>query len=604
MPSITYWNRLEPRARSTDLDGALAARVRDPAWFLARQWQLGELAGADAGSPAYVRVAAAVAPVVGWQGPSGAAVASQPNLPLERAALGEPVSADDVSRCAELGGLVETFLHLYNVADLRGHWLEAFPIGEAPAGAPDDPRAARLRRLWQGRVIDGVAVRVAAGQPSVPPAPPPGVPATVPAARWPQCDVAMRAFRVHVDGSHPGAPIGAGDPPTWRPDRLEHELRAVVGQPGAAPGSVDTTVLQAYPDRTGDLPWYGFDRSDAPAPSGLPAPVRTELARAVIPGPVKFRGQPNERFWDFEDARVDFGALRLDRRDLTSMLLVDFMLVHSNDWYLVPFEQPIGTVCRSELTVVDVFGVATAVPPAHTLDPVEPGKRFALFEVTGLRDGHLVPDSVAGVVQDGRALEEVRFVRDETANMAWAIERATEGRLGRPLPGADRAGAAPPPAVTSGVAPLRYQLRSHVPAHWIPFQPVALAPVTSGQVALELAALLAPDGAPGTPVQPAAPRGRILQPATLAGAPYRVREEEVPREGTHVVRFARFARSSDGAPHLWVARRRQTGGGEGWSGVRFDLTVSLDDVVPGTDPEPATPLHWNDPPGWNGADWS
>jgi hypothetical protein len=86
MPSITYWNRLEPRARSTDLAGALAARVRDPAWFLARQWQLGELTGEDAGSPAYVRIEAAVSSVVGWQGATGPAVPTQPNVPIERAA--------------------------------------------------------------------------------------------------------------------------------------------------------------------------------------------------------------------------------------------------------------------------------------------------------------------------------------------------------------------------------------------------------------------------------------------------------------------------------------------------------------------------------------
>ncbi len=585
MPSITYWNRLEPRARSSDLTGALAARVRDPAWFLARQWQLGELAGEDAGSPAYVRINAAVAPMVGWQGATGPAVPMQANVPLERAALAEPMATDDISRWAELGTVVDTFLLFYNVADLRSHWLEAFPIGPAPSGAPDDPRAARLRLLWQGRVINGLAVYTAAGQtPTPPPAPPPAVPATVPSTRWAQCNLAMQAFRAYVNSSHPGSPIGAADAAAWRPERLEHELRTVTGEPGATPGSVSSAVLQAFPDRTGDLPWYGFDRVAEAVPSGLPASVRTDISRTVIPGPVRFRGQPNERFWDFEDGRVDFGALRLDRRDLTSMLLVDFMLVHGNDWYLVPFEQPVGTVCRTELTVVDVFGVVTPVPRAEDADPVAPGKRFSLFGVTGLANGHLVPDSVAGVVQDGRTLEEVRFVRDETANLAWAIERSTESHLGRALPGSERAGAEPPSPITSGVAPLRYQLQSHVPVHWIPFQAVALPPATSGQVVLEMASLLAPEGPPGAALHEALPAGKILRPSSVAGAPYRVREEEVPREGTHVIRFARFARSSNGASHLWVTRKRVTGRGEGGSGLRFDRTIPLETVVPGTDP--------------------
>src|SRR5690606_33722647 len=58
MPSITSWTRLEPRARRDDPAAGLEARVRDPLWLLARQWQLGEFTAEDAGSPlrATVRV--------------------------------------------------------------------------------------------------------------------------------------------------------------------------------------------------------------------------------------------------------------------------------------------------------------------------------------------------------------------------------------------------------------------------------------------------------------------------------------------------------------------------------------------------------------------
>lgn len=49
MTSITTWVRLEPRARDRDLRAGSEARIADPLWLLARQWQLGELAGVDAG---------------------------------------------------------------------------------------------------------------------------------------------------------------------------------------------------------------------------------------------------------------------------------------------------------------------------------------------------------------------------------------------------------------------------------------------------------------------------------------------------------------------------------------------------------------------------
>lgn len=605
MPSITYWNRLEPRARSNDLAGALAARVRDPAWFLARQWQLGELAGEDAGSPAYVRIAAAVSAMLGWQDQSGAASPMTAGVPIETAVLAEPFSPDDLSLWVELGNLFDLYLAFWGMSDLRTHWLDAFPITAAPAGTPDDVRSARLRALWQGRTIHGLALyRASLAAPQPPPAPPPGVPATVPQARWATANQTVQYFRSWVEANFPGGPIAATDAAAWRPDRLDHELRVFAGQPGES-GSVGGAVLDAHPDRGGDLPWYAFDARIGVVPPGLPAPSRVDIARSVIPGPVKFRGMPNERFWDFEDGRVDPGALRMDRRDLLGMVLAEFMLVHGNDWFLVPFEQPIGTLCRSELTVVDVFGIATSVPRAEDVDNgLSHDRRWSLFSISGLGHGFLAPDSAAGSVQDGRTIEEVRFLRDETANLTWAVERETESHIGRAKPGHERLGAPPPPPAT-GIAPLRYQLQTHVPAHWIPFHAAAIPPVSSGQVALEMAALLAPDGEPGAPLIAAQPLGRILRPSSLApGAPYRIREEEVPREGTRVIRFARWARSSNGASHLWIARKRTIGGGEGWSGLRFDRTSHVDEVVAAPTPEPITPLRWDSPPGWDDGEWA
>src|SRR5277367_1185227 len=49
--SITVWQRYLGVPRDATLAAPLQCRVRDPLWFLARQWQFGEFAGADAGSP-------------------------------------------------------------------------------------------------------------------------------------------------------------------------------------------------------------------------------------------------------------------------------------------------------------------------------------------------------------------------------------------------------------------------------------------------------------------------------------------------------------------------------------------------------------------------
>ena len=50
------WTRLEPVTATGDPRPGLEARVHDPLWLLARQWQLGEFAGEDAGTPLTVRV--------------------------------------------------------------------------------------------------------------------------------------------------------------------------------------------------------------------------------------------------------------------------------------------------------------------------------------------------------------------------------------------------------------------------------------------------------------------------------------------------------------------------------------------------------------------
>src|SRR3989442_1034623 len=95
MPSITYWNRVEPRPRSSrDIGPHLAARVRDPVWFLTRQWQFGEFDGEDAASPAFVELATTTSPFVGWRIEGQAASPLSPGAPLERQIETEAFSRD------------------------------------------------------------------------------------------------------------------------------------------------------------------------------------------------------------------------------------------------------------------------------------------------------------------------------------------------------------------------------------------------------------------------------------------------------------------------------------------------------------------------------
>jgi hypothetical protein len=129
---------------------------------------------------------------------------------------------------------------------------------------------------------------------------------------------------------------------------------------------------------------------------------------------------------------------------------------------------------------------------------------------------------------------------------------------------------APPTPAAPAAAPLRYRLQTRIPENWLPLLPIAIDALR-GEIALELGAMLRP--VPAGPAQPVLPVGRLLRPTRLAGAAYRIREEEVPRAGTRVSRVVCRTRCHDGSTHVWVQRLRAVGAGEGSSGLRFDLAI-------------------------------
>lgn len=434
--------------------------------------------------------------------------------------------------------------------------------------AVTDQETARFLAVCTGRAIDGVALYgdALASLPALPPT------LAVDATHEGAVVSALQNFLIWVREVF-GA-FGAQDAPTWNPERLEYGVEVVSSI--AAGG---TAVLSAYPDQDGDFEWYSFDFRSAQA--GDVGVLSEPTPRSVLPIHVRFRGMPNARWWDFETSTTDFGDIRPDRRDLAKLVVMDFMLVHGNDWFVIPFSQPVGSLCHiGSLIVHDVFGGLTLVERADAGAEPE-GRRWTMFSTTiegesaQLAQFLIIPPSASAATQIGPAIEEVRFVRDEMANMVWAVEHTTENGIGQPWVGDERdlaaklqAPAARPAEATSdraGKAPLRYQLQTTVPTNWIPFLPVAL----NGDIALERGVMLRP--VLGAGHQTIDPMGRILRPTIPGGASYRVREEEVPRSGVRVLRVVCRSRWTDGSTHLWIARPKTVGAGEASSGLRFDL---------------------------------
>jgi len=363
-------------------------------------------------------------------------------------------------------------------------------------------------------------------------------------------------------GGTAGAP-GEADARAWTPERLEYRLDV-----SARRGDGGSQELAARPTRDGAFPWYAFDAAAAgPASPELAAPP---VRSSVIPVQVSFRGMPRPRWWSFENGTMSVAAISPDRRELAKLIVLDFALVHGNDWYVVPMRQPVGSLCSVDaLLVKDVFGGWTRVRRADRMG-------WTLFS-TALEprgepaDFFLLPPSAGAGLLLGDPLEEVRFARDEMANLAWGIEQSVANAIGEPWRSEERSSAQlAAPAAAPGEVPLRYRLRTPVREHWIPFLPVALDALNR-EVRLERGVVL---GSATSDLKEAQPAGRILQPSSLAGAPYRMFEEEIPRVvGATVQRLAFRCRWTDGTTHVWLARRKRAGAGEEESGLRFDDAV-------------------------------
>jgi hypothetical protein len=547
MPSVTIWNRIEPRSRINDLASGLAARVHDPLWLLARQWQIGEFAGKDAGSPLTAQVQWTTAPFDRYASGTAAPQPYDGNAPLEalieREAVRTQSANTDLLQAAEAGLQFLRMLNAAKLGHLRPTYVQQYPL-KALASADTD--MLKLSSVLTGRAPNGIQLRAdlaAASSGKLP-----AVPALSPADAAAVLPVAT-AWGGWFDSlfSQPATPT------SWTPMRMEYSFAL-----GAA-GDTNGLIAQEYDG--GSIDWYSFDRAPLGGDSAKPATA----TRNVTVAPVTFRGMPARRFWEMEDAAVDIGALSAAAEDLGRLLLREFALIYGNDWFQIPLAVPVGCqVVISSLSVLDTFGIATAIPHYAMADGSLGRWRMFSLDASGpmmtsasasLAAPNLLVLTPGGVnILDSAAIEDVLMLRDEPAEMAWGVERTVVGTSGRPV---DRALAwrttQPPIAPPSSTAAAAYRLGATVPNYWIPFLPVA---VDGGPLRLRRGRL--PTAATG-------PEGLML-----AYSNQTMFFEELPREGIHLQRRYRYARGLDGSTYVWIGRLRSAGTGEGRSGLHFD----------------------------------
>lgn len=591
LPRVIAFNRLEARPRTLDFTRCLRAEVRDPLWMLTRQWQFGEFQGEDAASCVTSRIAyrheAIDRLTFGDQKTFEFKAATMPletKVERERIPLTVRENASevfsDVLFAVQWG---KQFLRLLRARGLDAHYgsyLKKFPIRVLPPDPPplvppdpllqqqrvvQDPDAEQIKTSVGSRIADGVAIARAVEKGTHDPwldglgegdeAQLKAIAADFAAA----CSRKLKRLFTQPDDAKDSA---------WLKNHLEYQF-SVGGQP--FPDEAQT-VLFAEQYHQGHLDWYSFDsvrdRKSILDPESEPIP-KTEAVESFLPANVRFKGQPQPRFWEMEETQTDFGKIETSTTGLLHMMLAEFGLIYSNDWFMLPHPMNINTVCEIlGILVDDTFGRHTFIRPAGR-GPESAWQRWAMFHLTerGRKQPeanrfYLVP--AVGKVLESEPLERVNFMRDEMANMVWGVEDTIPSQIGKGMSGYEtsQTNETPPPlTITDEKVKIRYVLGTTVPKNWIPFIAVH-AEGSVSEIRLQRARMVG-----GEP-----PRGWILREPL---SPYFVEEEEVPRTGVYVERSWQRARWIGGRTFIWVGRRKTAGRGEGWSQLVFDQIEDL-----------------------------
>lgn len=522
--------RLEGNTHASEVDSGLQSRVGDALWMLARQWQVGEFRGEDAASPAQARYQLETTPVSGFRSFRDKAYSAiDPFVPLEVYAEQQPVGGlGDFWRSAEAGMHLLRLLSAHGLDALRKTIRDGYGLAEP---AQVEPGESAWVRLLARRACDGE--RIYRERLAIFPALRQKLTSTQQAA----CDLATNAWVQWYEDRL----LDTSAFNSWDSERMEYRFRV------RANTSVGTVALEAREYPGGHLDWYSFDI--VPERSRQAAETVTHEPRTVLPAPVQFAGMAASRWWEFEDGSVNFGDLNASAVDFAKMITAAFATGYGDDWFVVPVRVSIGSLAKIvSLEVRDSFGEIVPIASMASLDGA--GRVWRYFELKGGGTDPLlfVPAVALGRVE-GKALETVTLIRDETENLAWGIENAYEGVLERPIERL-RQWTVAEVSQPENTALWQYRLLNRVPPHWIPFVPVRTG--ANAQIRLRRGRMseweLLPEQLVGI-------RGQTLLPDPKA--PLLIHEEEVPAGGVEITASYQFARRVAGQSYVWLGRHKR-----------------------------------------------
>lgn len=604
------WNRLEPRSRKEDFEEVLRAAVHDPLWMLTRQWQFGEFEGEDTGSAIFSKVKIQSTKLARYKSATEPKEIYSDHIPAEVKVESELPVIDYLTRTES----AQYFLRLLGVSmqtapAIAGYSEEAylkvlrdnFKLPKPDNVGNTDSNDVTMRKLsvlvneplnrflsaFGDRFFDGYSLYVQADSNPAglrnlliqDPSHSPRLDTTI----GQYADWFLKKYKPAHNSSGKGA---------WIPEQLEYQFAFALPQK-----STDNTVLVAEEYYSGDLEWYSVDVSGNDQPvDGLSGSSTTEEQDlvsekiiSVIPAPAMFAGMPHARWWQFENGNVDLGNIDADATDISKLIVSEFALVYGNDWLLIPYPLEVGTLTEVKgIIVTDVFGQKTVVRPVGQ-GQTDDWTSWGMFNLSVRNEENnkkvqadtrlFIPPCIVKN-QESEPLEQIHFLRDEMANMVWAIETRLNSKTGNSMEGHSHithlkaaqetieppAGAIPP----DESAMFKYTLENTVPENWIPFIPVQI-PGQHRAIRLQRASMPRWFRNEYAAVRPATDLLRLgINDDNSILKPFYVNEEEVPREGVKVSTSRQRTRWYNGSIIHWTGKRKNLGRGEGSSGLQFD----------------------------------
>jgi hypothetical protein len=607
-PIVGLWNRLEGRPTKHDFSQVLSAEIYDPLWMLNRQWQFGEFKGEDTGSAVFSQVQLRNSKISRFA--SGNRDFSTANvevfdndIPLEAKVESEIVELDLKAHLqisvywkrllnqrfghdsGLLLSLLDGFKATYTLIIPTFATVEDAANIEVHQVANQMSIVARAKWLLDSeRLYSDLSTQLSAGLDiqSL-------LPSTITLSLMENGQLNQIASDlIEWFDSIWVKPLADA---AWEGRRLEYQFANAV--PNSDPTAPHATLL-ANEYYHGKLDWYAYDLDSTNTDLNNKVPLADEniqrdlMVRTLFPSPVRFQGMPVSRWWEFEGGNMDFGKIYNNTNDTAHILLAQFGLLYSNDWQIIPFKIPVGSLSEiSQLVVTDVFGQKTVVESANSNLGTSDWDYWAMFnleESGAVPDDRLLYPPTVHKTMESDPIEEVVFARDEVSNIVWAIEKKVANPLGKGVDWdtlsrekkqwiLDQVAIGTMPIAPLEVANYQYDyMTDSTPENWIPF--VSRYRVAENRMVLQRGVMERNEPFIPDAIKKIRPVGKILNENT-DGEVYFLENEEIPKEGVKVIRSFQRTRWFNGKVVNWVGRKKIAALGQIYSPLEFDTTTNF-----------------------------